>query len=160
MTCVCTSGIAGRRAVRGATDPGAARGRVQYGPLGLTPSVALANLGIDTNVFNDVDDPKIDFTFTVSPQVDASLRVRRVQLQVMARSDLCTSIRTRANGALTPPSIPSSNPGTRITPWVGASVSFGRQRFGYDIDLRLRRVTRDAGAGGQARFTSPGATWS
>ena len=65
------------------TDPGAARGRVQLGPLGLTPSVALTNLGIDTNVFNEVDDPKSDFTFTVSPQVDASLRLRRARLRVM-----------------------------------------------------------------------------
>jgi hypothetical protein len=43
--------------------------------------------------------------------------------------------------------------GNRITPWVGASLSSGRQRFGYEIDLRVRRVTRDVGAGVEARLT-------
>jgi len=127
---------------------------VQFGPLGLTPSVALANLGIDTNVFNEVDDPKSDFTFTVSPQVDASLRVRRARLQVKARSDLVYFHQySSERSADTTVDSKLEFLGTRITPWVGTSVSSGRQRFGYEIDLRLRRVTRDAGAGVEARFT-------
>ena len=153
LTCVCipASPVGAQSAP---TDPGTARGRVQFGPLGLTPSVALANLGIDTNVFNDVDDPKSDFTFTVSPQVDASLRVRRARLQVKARSDLVYFHQySSERSADTTVDSKLEFLGTRITPWVGTSVSSGRQRFGYEIDLRLRRVTRDAEAGVEARFT-------
>lgn len=153
MTCVCT--WASRAGAQSAgPDPGAARARVQFGPLGLTPSVALTNLGIDTNVFNDVDDPKGDFTFAVSPQVDASLRMRRARLQVMARSNLVYfhhySSERSADTAI---DSKLEFRGTRITPWVGASVSSGRQRFGYEIDLRFRRVTGDVGAGVEARLT-------
>ncbi len=153
MTCVCAAASrAGAQST--APDPGAARARVQFGPLGLTPSVALTNLGIDTNVFNDVDDPKGDFTFTVSPQVDASLRVRRARLQVMARSNLVYFHQySSERSADTAIDSRLEFRGTRITPWVGASLSSGRQRFGYEIDLRFRRVARDVGAGVEARLT-------
>jgi hypothetical protein len=153
MTCVCV--MASRAGAQtAAPDASMERARVQLGPLGLTPSVALTNLGIDTNVFNEVDEPKQDFIFTVSPHVDASLRVRRARLQVMARSDLVyfrkysseRSVDTAVDSKL-------EFRGTRITPWVAGSVSSGRQRFGYEVDLRFRRVTKDGGAGVEARLT-------
>ena len=153
VTCVCipSSQV---RAQSAPTDAGASRGRVQFGPLGLTPSVALANFGVDTNVFNDVDNPKSDFTFTVSPQVDASLRVRRARLRMQGRTDL-VYFRQYSSERSADTTVDSRFEylGTRITPWVGTSVSSGRQRFGYEIDLRLRRVIRDTGAGVEARFT-------
>ena len=48
--------------------------RFQTGPIGLSPAIALTGFGVDTNVFNDFDDPRRDLTFTVSPMLDTWLR--------------------------------------------------------------------------------------
>src|SRR6185503_8588308 len=55
-------------------------GTLVFGPLHVTPSVRLTDLGVDNNVFNEPVDPKSDFTFTVSPQADLALRIRRLRL--------------------------------------------------------------------------------
>jgi hypothetical protein len=46
--------------------------KMHLGPLALTPTIGLTNLGIDANVFNDPKDasPKRDFTLTLEPRVD------------------------------------------------------------------------------------------
>jgi hypothetical protein len=129
------------------------RARVQLGPLGLTPSVALTNFGIDTNVFNDFEDPKRDFTFTVSPQVDALVRAGRSRLHVMARSDLVYF--QQYSGERSADSAIDSRlefRGSRVTPWISAALTSGRQRFGYEIDLRTRRTITDTAAGIDARL--------
>jgi hypothetical protein len=51
---------------------------IRMGPLGLNPTIAITNFGIDTNVFNDPVDPKSDFTFTATPTMTARLRSGRV----------------------------------------------------------------------------------
>src|SRR5262249_40999792 len=58
-------------------EPDPARVRVRIGPLWINPTVAMTNIGVDNNVFNEPDDqdPKSDFTFTLSPAVDLWLRV-------------------------------------------------------------------------------------
>ena len=60
-------------------EPDATRVRVRIGPLWLNPTLSLTNAGIDTNIFNesDADQPKRDFTLTVTPQTDVWLRMGR-----------------------------------------------------------------------------------
>src|SRR5438552_15075679 len=53
---------------------------MRLGPLRLTPSVSLTNFGIDSNVFNEVDNPKRDFTATLSPRTEARLRLGRARV--------------------------------------------------------------------------------
>ncbi len=57
-------------------DP-SANARIHLGPLALTPTLALVNAGIDTNVFNEptVFGPKRDFTVTFEPKADWWLRM-------------------------------------------------------------------------------------
>ena len=52
---------------------------VRLGPLSLKSTIALTNLGVDTNLFNraDVDQPQSDFTMTFSPTTDVWLRMGR-----------------------------------------------------------------------------------
>src|SRR5712692_354187 len=52
-----------RRVVAQETDP-VTTARIHLGPLGLNPSMGLANVGVDNNVFNETTNPKRDFTFT------------------------------------------------------------------------------------------------
>jgi hypothetical protein len=124
----------------------------RFGPIGFTPSAALTNVGLDTNVFNDVENPQRDFTFTFAPRVEAWFRAgrsrtsitvgsganyfrrfasqRSIDLSVSGRVDLLTN---------------------RVKPWVAAGLSSGRQRVGYEVDLRSRRRTQDVSLGADLR---------
>jgi hypothetical protein len=128
------------------------RARLQVGPLGLTPSIALTGFGVDSNVFNEFEEPKSDFRFTVSPQIDAWLRAGRSRLQVAARTDLwyfhTYSSERSVDGAV---NARFERRGARVTPWLLGSLVSGRQRFGYEIDLRFRGVTRQMGGGVDVR---------
>jgi hypothetical protein len=52
----------------------------RFGGLGLSPTLAITNFGVDDNVFNDATDPKSDFTMTVTPRLQARLRSGQVLL--------------------------------------------------------------------------------
>jgi len=45
-------------------------GRFHVGFLRYTPSLVLSNLGVDTNVFNELEDPKEDFTVAFGPKAE------------------------------------------------------------------------------------------
>ena len=45
-------------------------GRFHLGFIRYTPSLVLTNLGVDTNVFNELEDPKDDFTLSIGPKVE------------------------------------------------------------------------------------------
>ena len=64
--------------------------RVRIGPLWLNPTLSLTNAGIDTNVFNDseADQPKRDFTLTVTPQTDLWLRMGRTWVMGNIKEDI------------------------------------------------------------------------
>ena len=49
--------------------------QIALGPLSIYPSLRLVDAGIDENVFNDPENPKEDFTFTVASRVLAVLRL-------------------------------------------------------------------------------------
>jgi hypothetical protein len=58
-----------------APDPATAR--VRIGPLWVNPGIALTNLGVDTNVFDEPAEksPKRDFTATITPKTDVWLQL-------------------------------------------------------------------------------------
>ena len=72
----------------GGPDP--ATVRMRMGPLWMNPRLELKNLGVDTNVFNEPDDqnPKSDFTFTLTPRITMWLRMGRSWLQADVAEDL------------------------------------------------------------------------
>ena len=128
--------------------------RFQFGPLGLTPSISLANLGIDSNVFNEFDNPRRDFTFTLAPQLNSWFRAGRSRLSAQTRADLIY-FHTYSSERSVDGDIDArwQMPMNRLTPWVGGGYSEGRQRLGYEIDLRSRRVTNELALGVDARIT-------
>lgn len=126
--------------------------RIRLGPLGITPSIALTNAGVDSNVFYEVENPRQDVTFTVSPQADTWFRAGPSRLATTIRSDLVyfhryASERSVDWDARTRFEVPVN----RVRPWVGASFAEGRQRVGYEIDLRTRRLVRGLSAGTDVR---------
>src|SRR5215475_8541402 len=60
-------------------DPSAAA-RFRWGPLTFTPSIAITNVGIDNNVFNDPDHKFQDTTAAVGPAVNAWTALGRLRI--------------------------------------------------------------------------------
>ena len=149
---LCAVAAPDRAAAQQIADDAAERARVRRGPIGVTPSVALTRLGIDTNVFNEFEDPKRDFTFTVSPQLDAWARAGRSRLHVAGRSDLVYfdrySTERSIDGAV---SGRFEVRGARFAPWAAAGYTSGRQRIGYEVDLRFRRTVDEVSGGVDTR---------
>ncbi len=124
--------------------------RFQHGPLRLTPTVALRNLGADSNVFNEVDaeHPESDFTATLTPAAAMWLNLGRLRLASHHSMDLVyfhTHSDQRSTG--TSHDVRLEAPLTRVTPWVSAGMLSTRDRPGYEIDVRARRVENTLGAG-------------
>src|SRR5213595_794479 len=51
--------------------------KVHAGPFYLDPAILLKELGVDTNVFNEAQEPRQDFTFTITPQADVAVPIAR-----------------------------------------------------------------------------------
>ena len=47
---------------------------IRLGPIGFNPTLAITNFGIDDNIFNEANEPKRDFTMTVTPRLEARMR--------------------------------------------------------------------------------------
>jgi hypothetical protein len=62
-------------------------GTLTLGPLRVTPSLLIRDMGVDNNVFNDPVAPKSDFTATITPRADLALRIRRLHLSFGTATD-------------------------------------------------------------------------
>jgi hypothetical protein len=126
-----------------ARDP-VAEAPVHLGFLGVAPTFAITNLGVDTNVFNSTDDPQQDFTFTATPGVKVWMRTERGLLSLDGRIDF-VYFATYANerSANRAASIRYEYPFMRLTPFVSYSMLNTSERPGYEIDTRARRFEGD-----------------
>lgn len=123
-------------------EPDPANVRVRIGPLYLNPTIALTNLGIDTNVFNEATDenPKRDFTLTVEPKTDLWLRLGRTWItgaiseQIVWYQKYSTE-RSTNNRYQLGWNVPLNRLAFRID---GSHLST-RDRPGFEIDARSRR---------------------
>jgi len=115
---------------------------VYIGPVGVTPSVALLNGGVDTNVFNEASDPKSDTAFIFQPEAvvtldagvvrgDGSTRGRYLYFDKYSDE---RSLDVNADGGL------EAALG-RFRPWARGLVDGGRRRINHEIDLRARQLT-------------------
>jgi hypothetical protein len=125
----------------GGPDP--ARIRVRVGPLLMNPTIALANLGIDQNVFNDPLDqnPKKDFTLTVVPSTDLWLRMGRTWFTGLLKEEIIWYQKyANERAANTTYSLGWKVPLNRLNFTVGATYRNVKDRHGCEIDTRARRT--------------------
>ena len=122
-------------------DPDA-EANIRFGPLALKSTIALTNLGVDSNVFNeaDADQPESDFTMTFSPNTDVWLRMGRTWITGAAQIDWVyynkfVSERA-ANSAFR---IGVDRTFNRVSMKANARRLSTRDRPGYEIDLRAQR---------------------
>lgn len=122
-------------------DP-ASRARLRFGSLRFNPVLDVKNLGVDTNVFNDPENPRRDFTATVSPSTDIFLRAGLLRADARVSADLMYyrqyASERSSNTVYTGLFSAASN---RLTPYVGAEYTSTRQRPGYEVDERARHTT-------------------
>ena len=114
------------------------------GILSVTPVVAVRDIGIDTNLFNDAVDPKSDFTFIASPEAKASLAFPVGSLTFGTQVDFVyfqTYERERAVN--TDSSLAFEMPINRLRFRSTASYLNARRRQNSEIDARVRGTEAD-----------------
>ena len=111
----------------------------------ISPVIQITNLGWDDNIFRvgTADAPAGDYTATVSPSVQASIPLSRMQFagagqadfNYFQRFDAIRSIDTYGRAAV------AVSLG-RLTPHVGGSWTNARHRRNFEIDFPVRRRDR------------------
>jgi O-antigen ligase len=150
-----TTAVAAPATAQSNADDPVERARIQLGPLGITPTLGVMNVGIDTNVFNETANPKRDLVMVSTAGADAWLRLGRTRLTLDGRGDL-VYFRDFAGERGVDGTFGGVYEvlGSRVTPWVGARLNSARQRTGYEIDARARRHETRLSAGFDVRLLS------
>ena len=137
------------------TDDPVASAPIRLGVVGVSPRFVLSNAGVDTNVFNTVENRQRDFTFTTAPGADLYLRTGRGLLSVLGGAQF-----VYFQKFATERSVNSNATGqyefrfNRVRPYVSAGTVNTKERPGYEIDVRARRYETDLKFGGDVRFMS------
>jgi hypothetical protein len=131
--------------------------RVRIGPLFVKPTVALTNLGVDTNVFNDAasEHPQSDFTFSLTPQAELYLRMGRTWVIGLVKEDVVWYQDFRDERSINDLySVSWLAPLTRVAFSVGGSYLDTRERPGFEIDTRAQRADAGLNAALELRMLS------
>jgi len=128
--------------------------RFRLGPLRFTPSLAVTNLGVDGNVFNEVENPKRDTTAAVGPAVNLWMNLGRSRLTgKVAAQYLYFKDFENQRSWNTDNELRWEAPLARLTPFVSGSYANTRERAGYEIDSRARRRDSAVALGGELRLS-------
>ena len=133
--------LAARASAQGPPDP-AASARVHIGPLAMSPTLALTNAGIDSNVFNEPNQasPKSDFTMTVEPKTELWLHVGRSLVSGAVTEDLVYYQKyTNQRSANSSFKVGLLVPLTRLAFRANAAYLNTKDRPGFEIDARAKR---------------------
>lgn len=115
----------------------------------LTPIVSFTQFGVDTNVLKEPDDPKTAFVAEVSPQLQASLDLPRVQLEGASSVGLAYYTRGESDRSASPRHDVSGRFtfGSHAALTGGFGTGYIRERFTAELDARVRRHERNATVG-------------
>jgi hypothetical protein len=133
-----------------AQDPAAEAGaaKIHFGPLGLSPTLAVGNIGVDTNVFNTPTNPTRDFTVSFLPATREWLPVGRLLLSGRTGAPL-----TYFERSTTQRSVGFAQDGraalnlVRVMPYAAFSYASSYTQPNAEISLRVQQVTRSVTAG-------------
>lgn len=126
-------------------DPDA-EATMRFGPFSLRSTIALTNVGVDTNVFNaaDVDAPQSDFTMTLTPTTDWWLRMGRTWFNGRVDVDWVYYRRFASErSANSEYLVGVSRTFNRLSLRGSVRHLSTRDRPGFEIDARSQRVERD-----------------
>jgi putative beta-barrel porin BBP2 len=123
-------------------------GTMVFGPVTLTPSLAIKDAGVDNNVFNDPVDPKSDFTFTIVPRAHVGFRARRLRVTYQTAADYVyyDTYETERGTNVSSDARADLDLG-RLRPYVSVAGTSTRNRLNAEVDTRARHHDRTYGAG-------------
>ena len=127
-------------------------GLFRLGPLRLTPSIAISNIGFDDNVFNEAVNPKRDSTAAIGPASTLWMRAGRSRLSAKVSAQYLYY-----NEYENQRSWNTNDLGrweldlTHVTPFVSGNYVNTRERPGYEIDSRSRRADQGFVIGAEIR---------
>lgn len=137
---VCASPLA----AQAPSDPDA-EATMRFGPLSAKSTLAVSNIGVDTNVFNatTADRPQSDFTMTFSPLTNLWFRMGRTWIDSTIKVDWVYYKRFASErGANSTYTIGVSRTLNRFRLRGAASHMSTRERPGFEIDVRSQRTER------------------
>jgi hypothetical protein len=130
-------------------------GTLTFGPLRLTPSLVLKEMGVDDNVFNEPVNPKHDFTFTVTPQATVVFRVRRLRLGYVTATDYVYYRTYRSErGTNVSSSARLDFDLGNLKPYATIQGLNSKSRVNTEIDARARHRDLQYGAGVAVKLAS------
>jgi hypothetical protein len=136
-------------------DPAEEQGTMQIGPVSLSPRIELRNVGIDSNVFNDAEAPKDDFTATIRPALDAVLRFGVGRLVYRSSVDAVYFHEHKSERSINRfGEVRVEARLNRIVPFASLGGLATSDRPNNEIDLRANRTARTL-AGGVAAVVLP-----
>lgn len=131
------------------------RPTLKIGPLEFRPRLLFSNIGVDNNVFNEAGEPKSDFTFTATPDLEVSVRPGRLRLAYTTGSDFVyfkkykseRSVNRRLAGR-------ADLDLTYLTPFASFSAARTSARPNSEIDVRASHSPRVYTAGTTVKLAS------
>jgi Putative beta-barrel porin 2 len=126
--------------------------RFRFGPLRLTPWIALTDVGVDSNVFNETVNPKSDFTAALGPATHVWMNVgaSRIKAKVSGQYLFFGKYEGQRSWA-TADEGRWEWPLASVTPFLTGAYASTRQRPSYEIDARVRQRNHAFGAGADVR---------
>jgi hypothetical protein len=122
--------------------------QIEFGPVSVYPSLVVADAGKDSNVFNDNQAPKQDYTLTVQSRALVVTRLAENELMFSVGSDYVWFRQYKqersSNAAY---AVRLNFSASRFKPFVGAQDLRIRSRPNPEIDARVRRLDRQGTAG-------------
>jgi hypothetical protein len=116
-------------------DPAA----LTIGPLEFRPRLVFRDIGIDRNVFNDLEDPKDDFTATISPDLEVTIRPGPFRFIVSSGTDYVYFRRYASERSVSQRFAATAEFDTPLVrPFVTYAASRVTGRPGPEIDERVR----------------------
>jgi hypothetical protein len=121
---------------------------IRFGPLGLSPTLTIADVGVDDNVFNSESQPQRDFTATIVPRLIARLRARRLLLTYRTSSDFVYYRELESERSINNSSDLRLDVALgRLQPFVMGGLEDTRARLNAEVDIRAHRRGKSASAG-------------
>ena len=122
---------------------------LRLGPVYVEPAIRLKELGVDTNVFNQWENARSDFTFTVTPRADVAVPLARSGLlKAEVGADLVYFAQFVSERSVDPRwLVRAERYARRLTLFVEESYENTRERPNYEIDVRARHLNNAVSAG-------------
>ncbi|HKY23463.1 MAG TPA: outer membrane beta-barrel protein, partial [Vicinamibacterales bacterium] len=128
--------------------------QIEFGPLSIYPSLRIVDAGIDENVFNEPDNLKEDFTFTVASRALAVMRLGLNEVMFSSGSDYVWFKEYESERSTNVTYAARLNlSASRFKPFIGAERTRTRARASSEIDERARRIERTATVGSAFNLT-------